>query len=160
MTDALSTKRALSGDTYVASTRSGRSSLPAKEHNVEAIEVSSPAHAPSQQQDGKQDDDQMQLDLECGTSTQEKQKLIGWVRMTVLLIVDAIALGALSMPFAFATLGMICGIVMNISFGLITIFTAKLVGQVVIKYPHIKSFPDLGRLWLGKTGYRVRRNLQ
>ena len=59
------------------------------------------------------------------------------------------------MPSAFAALGMTCGIVMTITCGFISIITAYLVGQVTLKHPTVKSFPDLGRLLLGKKGYWV-----
>ncbi|KAG7150731.1 N amino acid transport system protein like [Verticillium longisporum] len=37
---------------------------------------------------------------------------LGWKRLTIVLIVEAIALGSLSIPSAFATLGMVAGVIL------------------------------------------------
>lgn len=57
-------------------------------------------------------------------------KRLGWKRLTVVLIVEAIALGSLSMPSAFATLGMVAGTILTILLGFIAIYTSYIVGQV------------------------------
>jgi amino acid permease len=59
------------------------------------------------------------------------------------------------MPSAFAALGMTCGIKMMITCGFVSISTAYLAGQVTLKHPTGKSFPDPGRLLLGEKGYWV-----
>ncbi|KAI0019431.1 transmembrane amino acid transporter protein-domain-containing protein [Xylariomycetidae sp. FL0641] len=80
---------------------------------------------------------------------------LGWKRLTVVLIVEAIALGSLSMPAAFATLGMVAGVICSVGFGLIAIYTSYVVGQVKIKFPEVSHYADAGRLMFGKIGYEI-----
>lgn len=63
---------------------------------------------------------------------------LGWKRLTVVLIVEAIALGSLGMPQAFATLGMIAGTILCVGLGLLAIYSSYVVGQVKLKYLHIQ----------------------
>ncbi len=63
---------------------------------------------------------------------------LGWKRLTVVLIVEAIALGSLGMPAAFATLGMIGGTILCVGLGLLAIYSSYVVGQVKLKYPHVQ----------------------
>lgn len=63
---------------------------------------------------------------------------LGWKRLTVVLIVEAIALGSLGMPQAFATLGMVAGTILCVGLGLLAIYSSYVVGQVKLKYPHVQ----------------------
>lgn len=63
---------------------------------------------------------------------------LGWKRLTVVLIVEAIALGSLGMPKAFATLGMIAGTILCVFLGLLAIYSSYVVGQVKLKYPEVQ----------------------
>lgn len=80
---------------------------------------------------------------------------LGWKRLTIVLIVEAIALGSLSLPAAFATLGMVAGVICSVSLGLIAIYTSHIVGEVKIRYPDVAHYADAGRLLMGKFGYEV-----
>lgn len=80
---------------------------------------------------------------------------LGWKRLAVVTIVEAIALGALSLPQAYATLGMFPGVFLTITLGCISIFTSYLVGQVKLKYPQVASYADAGRLLFGRVGYEI-----
>ncbi|KAI8634320.1 transmembrane amino acid transporter protein-domain-containing protein [Xylariaceae sp. FL1651] len=80
---------------------------------------------------------------------------LGWKRLTVVLIVEAIALGSLGMPQAFATLGMVGGTILSVGLGLIAIYTSYVVGQVKLKYPEVQHYADAGRLMMGKFGYEL-----
>lgn len=82
-------------------------------------------------------------------------KRLGWKRLTVLLLVEAIALGALSIPSAFAALGMVLGIFTTVGLGFIAIYTSYVVGQVKIKFPQVAHYADAGRLIMGKFGYEL-----
>jgi len=82
-------------------------------------------------------------------------KRLGWKRLTVVLIVEAIALGSLSMPSAFATLGMVAGTILTVLLGFVAIYTSYIVGQVKLKYPEVSHYADAGRLMFGKVGYEV-----
>ena len=55
---------------------------------------------------------------------------LGWKRLTVVLIVNAIALGSLSLPAAFATLGMVAGVISCVGVGLLAIYTSHIIGLV------------------------------
>ncbi|KAI5925452.1 transmembrane amino acid transporter protein-domain-containing protein [Camillea tinctor] len=80
---------------------------------------------------------------------------LGWKRLTVVLIVEAIALGSLSMPAAFATLGMVAGVILTVGLGLIAIYTSYVVGQVKILFPEVQHYADAGRLMMGRFGYEL-----
>lgn len=80
---------------------------------------------------------------------------LGWKRLTVVLIVEAIALGCLSLPSAFATLGMVAGVILTVGLGFIAIYTSYVVGQVKLAFPHVSHYADAGRLIWGKFGYEL-----
>ncbi|OJJ32524.1 hypothetical protein ASPWEDRAFT_54103 [Aspergillus wentii DTO 134E9] len=80
---------------------------------------------------------------------------LGWKRLTVVLIVEAIALGSLSIPSSFATLGMVAGVICCIGLGLIAIYTSHVIGQVKLAYPQVQHYPDAGRLMMGRFGYEL-----
>ncbi|KAL7623719.1 hypothetical protein AAE478_005272 [Parahypoxylon ruwenzoriense] len=80
---------------------------------------------------------------------------LGWKRLTVVLIVEAIALGSLSMPSVFATLGMVAGTICSVGLGLMAIYTSYVVGQVKLKYPEVQHYADAGRLMMGRFGYEL-----
>lgn len=80
---------------------------------------------------------------------------LGWKRLAIVTIVEAVALGALSLPSAYHTLGMFPGVFLTITLGMCSIFTSWIVGQVKLKYPHISHYADAGRLLLGRFGYEV-----
>lgn len=65
----------------------------------------------------------------------------GWKKLTVCLIVEAIALGSLSIPSVFKQTGMVAGVLLCVGLGLIAIYTSYLVGQVKLKYPEIEHYP-------------------
>ncbi|PWZ02997.1 hypothetical protein BCV70DRAFT_9356 [Testicularia cyperi] len=80
---------------------------------------------------------------------------LGWKKLTVCLIVEAIALGALSIPSAFATLGMVAGVIVCVGIGLIAIYTSYIVGQVKLKFPQVSHYADAGYLLMGRFGYEL-----
>jgi hypothetical protein len=86
---------------------------------------------------------------------EQKFHQLGWKKLTICLIVKAIALGALSIPSAFANLGMIAGVILTVSIGLIAIYTSHVIGQVAVKYPHVKHYADAVRLIWGRPGYEL-----
>jgi hypothetical protein len=86
---------------------------------------------------------------------EQKFHQLGWTKLTICLVVKAIALGALSIPSAFANLGMIAGVILTVSIGLIAIYTSHVIGQVAVKYPHVKHYADAVRLIWGRPGYEL-----
>lgn len=85
----------------------------------------------------------------------EKFHRLGWKRLSVILIVEAIAIGSLSLPGAFATLGMVGGVISSIGIGLIATYASFEIGAVKIKYPEVEHYGDIGRLLLGETGFWI-----
>lgn len=77
---------------------------------------------------------------------------LGWKRLTVVLIVEAVALGSLGLPAAFANLGMIAGVLMTIGVGIAAMYASYIIGQVKLKFPDIEHYADIGRLLLGDVG--------
>lgn len=86
---------------------------------------------------------------------EHKFKQLGWKRLTICLIVKAIALGALSIPSAFASVGMVAGVILTVGIGLIAIYTSHVIGQVVVKYPHVQHYADALKLIWGRFGYEL-----
>ncbi|KAK4962681.1 hypothetical protein LTR10_000308 [Elasticomyces elasticus] len=92
-------------------------------------------------------------DLERQATVQEgEQKFhrLSWQSLTVCLIVEGIALGSLSLPAAFAAVGMVAGVLLCVGIGLIAIYTSYVVGQVFIKHPDVRHYPDAMRLLGGR----------
>ena len=87
----------------------------------------------------------------------EKDKFnrLGWKRLTVCLIVEAIALGALSIPKAFAIVGMFWGVILTVGLGLLSIYTSYVVGQVKMRHEHVEHYADAVRLIWGRFGYEL-----
>lgn len=86
---------------------------------------------------------------------EQKFHKLGWKRLTICLIVEAIALGSLSIPSAFAAVGMIAGVILSIFLGLIAIYTSYVVGQVKLKYPAVDHYADAVKLIWGRFGYEL-----
>ncbi|KAM4055866.1 transmembrane amino acid transporter protein [Hirsutella rhossiliensis] len=106
--------------------------------------------------DSVSDLDKSFVDEEMHKSDGEAQfRQLGWKRLTVVLIVQSVALGSLSLPAAFATLGMVLGVFFCVSLGLVAIFTGKIIGEVKLKYPEVAHYADSGRLLFGKFGYEL-----
>lgn len=94
-------------------------------------------------------------DLEKMATLQEgeqKFKRLGWKKLTICLIVEAIALGSLSIPSAFAAVGMVAGVLLSVGIGLLAIYTSYVVGQVKLKFPHVEHYSDAVRLIWGTFG--------
>ena len=122
------------------------------------------AHTPSprrqsamQMEDGKERIDESD-DVGDGTDMhegEEKYHRLGWKKLTICLIVEAIALGSLSIPSAFATVGMLAGVLLSVGIGMIAIYTSYVVGQVKMRHPHVSHYADAVQLIWGKFGYEL-----
>ncbi|BAE66367.1 transmembrane amino acid transporter protein-domain-containing protein [Aspergillus flavus] len=97
-------------------------------------------------------DDVEQRIIEAG---EIKYHRVGWVQLTVLLIVEAIALGALSIPSAFATLGMVAGVICTVGIGMLAIYTSYIIGELKLAHPSIRHYGDVGTLMAGRFGYEA-----
>jgi len=108
------------------------------------------------------DEEKTQYDTELNLTQQttlhegeQKFHKLGWKRLTVCLIVEAIALGSLSIPSAFATVGMVPGVIMCVGLGLIAIYTSHVIGQVKLRHTHVMDYADGVQLIWGKFGYHL-----
>lgn len=99
----------------------------------------------------------------CQTELERRKKIegrkkflrLGWKRLAIILITEAVALGSLSIPASFATLGMLGGVISSVGIGLIATYASYEVGAVKLKYPHVEHYGDIGRLILGETGFWI-----
>jgi hypothetical protein len=80
---------------------------------------------------------------------------LGWKRLTILAMVEAIALGSLGLPRAFGTLGMIAGVFLSIGIGLVAMYAAYNIGQIKLKYPQVSHYADVGSLLFGRVGSSI-----
>ncbi|KAL2267268.1 hypothetical protein VTJ83DRAFT_4545 [Remersonia thermophila] len=86
---------------------------------------------------------------------EEKFHQLGWKQLTIVLVVTAVALGSLSLPGAFATLGMVAGVIVSVGLGLVAMYASYVIGQMKLKYPHISHYTDAGGMMFGKVGYAI-----
>ncbi|GLI78081.1 hypothetical protein PoHVEF18_006380 [Penicillium ochrochloron] len=101
------------------------------------------------------DYDLSEAEQQITAAGEAKYSRLSWKQLTLMLIVDAIALGALSIPQAFATLGMIAGVVCCVGIGLIAVYTSWIIGKVKLAFPSVQHYGDVGGLLLGRVGYEV-----
>lgn len=80
---------------------------------------------------------------------------LGWKRLTVISIVEAIALGSLGLPSAFAALGMVAGVILTIGLGFVAIYAGYSIGEVKLRYPQVGHYADVGQLLLGNVGSKI-----
>lgn len=76
-------------------------------------------------------------------SARHKFAQLSWQRLTSCLICEAIALGALGMPKAFATLGMAYGIIFTVAIGLLATHCSLLLAKACLKLPHLKDYAEV-----------------
>jgi len=107
--------------------------------------------------EAKKSDPELMMVDKTATVQEGSQKFhrLGWKRLTICLIVEAIALGSLSIPSAFAKLGMVAGVIMCLGLGLVAIYTSYVIGQVKLKYPEIAHYSDAVELIWGRFGKEV-----
>jgi len=89
---------------------------------------------------------------ELDQARNEKFHSLSWQRLTVCLIVEAIALGSLSMPASFKTLGMVPGTVLTIAIGAIATACSLVIGETKFRFPHLMDYTQIGQALFGKFG--------
>ncbi|RAH67892.1 uncharacterized protein BO66DRAFT_456097 [Aspergillus aculeatinus CBS 121060] len=110
---------------------------------------------PDQAVAGTLDKGSLQDDDERAIKGKQRFHRLGWKRLTIVLIVQSIALGSLSLPAAFETLGMVAGVILTLGLGVIAIYASYILGLVKLKYPHLPHIVDFGRLLMGSIGDKV-----
>ncbi|KAJ5659560.1 hypothetical protein N7507_006011 [Penicillium longicatenatum] len=84
-----------------------------------------------------------------------KFRSLGWKRLTIIAIVEAIALGSLGLPSAFAALGMVTGVILTVGIGLLAMYAGYIIGQVKLMFPEVAHYADVGQLIMGRWGSRI-----
>lgn len=130
-----------------------------------SIDIDTPETAPRKRPDdaidhGDLEDDVIHkpsnnYELDRTVRGHEHFNRLGWKRLTIMLIVQSIALGSLSLPSAFATLGMVAGIIVCLGLGCVAIYASYMVGLAKLKYPHVDHYVGFGRLLLGGIGDKL-----
>jgi amino acid permease len=123
-------------------------------HNSNAYAPASHYRMDDSMSEGKKSDPELAPVDRAATVQEghEKFNRLGWKRLTICLIVEAIALGSLSIPNAFAKLGMVAGVIMCVGLGLVAIYTSYVVGQVKMRYPLVNHYSDAVELIWGRFG--------
>lgn len=80
---------------------------------------------------------------------------LSWPRMTICLIVEAIALGSLSQPKTFSQLGMVPAVILTLGIGVLATAASLYLGEVCIRYPGVKHFDNIGQLLGGRIGREI-----
>lgn len=70
----------------------------------------------------------------------------------MLMVAETISLGVLSLPAALAVLGIIPGLILIVSLGILASYTGYVIGEYKIQYPHIHSMADAGEMLFGGIG--------
>lgn len=73
----------------------------------------------------------------------------------MVMVAETISLGILSLPLALSVLGIIPGLILLISLGLMATYSGYVIGQLKIVYPHIHSMADAGEVLFGRIGREV-----
>lgn len=68
------------------------------------------------------------------------------------MVAETISMGILSLPAAFANLGLVPGIIILVGLGIIATYTGYVIGQFKCRYPQISSVADAGEILLGPFG--------
>ncbi|KAF2707986.1 hypothetical protein K504DRAFT_482538 [Pleomassaria siparia CBS 279.74] len=114
--------------------------------------MSLPLPPPEYVKDGESEQEKGEATIHEGEANFNR---LGWKRLTICLIVEAIALGSLSVPSAFATVGMVGGVILTVGLGLVAIYTSYVVGQVKMRHPHVAHYSDAVQLIWGRFGYEL-----
>lgn len=74
---------------------------------------------------------------------------------SVLMIKTQIGLGVLSIPTAFNKLGLIPGVVIMLTIGVITTWSDYIVGVFKVNHRHVYGIDDAGAMIFGRVGREV-----
>ncbi|RAL08621.1 amino acid transporter [Aspergillus homomorphus CBS 101889] len=81
-----------------------------------------------------------------------KYRTLGWWPCGILMVAENVSIGILSLPSAFATLGLVPSIIIMIGVSFIAWYTAYIIYQFKMRYRHIHSMADAGEVILGRFG--------
>lgn len=81
-----------------------------------------------------------------------KYKVLNRWQCGLLMVAETIFMGILSLPTAFAGLGLAPAIIILVVLGILATYTGYVIGQFKCRYPHISSVADAGEILLGPIG--------
>ncbi|CAG9998270.1 unnamed protein product [Clonostachys byssicola] len=77
---------------------------------------------------------------------------VGWLGTAALMVKSQIGLGVLSLPAVFDTFGMIPGVILLLTVGIITTWSDYIVGVFKLRHREIYSVADAGGVMFGRIG--------
>ncbi|OBZ65707.1 N amino acid transport system protein [Grifola frondosa] len=78
-----------------------------------------------------------------------------WWKAAALMLAETISLGILSIPSAFASLGIVAGCILVIGLGVVATATGYMIGLFKLRYPHVHNMADAGEILAGPIGREV-----
>ncbi|KAH9900929.1 transmembrane amino acid transporter protein-domain-containing protein [Cubamyces lactineus] len=88
-------------------------------------------------------------------SAEIKYRTMVWWKAAALMLAETVSLGILSIPSAFASVGMVAGILLVIGLGTIATATGYMIGTFKLRYPHVHNMADAGEILAGPIGREV-----
>ncbi|KAF1352195.1 amino acid transporter [Delphinella strobiligena] len=81
-----------------------------------------------------------------------KYKTMNWWQAAMIMIAETVSLGVLSLPSVLANIGLVPGIILIISLGLIASYTGYTIFQFKMAHPHVANMADAGEVLFGAFG--------
>ncbi|OAQ98390.1 hypothetical protein LLEC1_05272 [Akanthomyces lecanii] len=84
-----------------------------------------------------------------------KYKRLSWQLVAILMIAEIVSNGMLSLPSAFAVVGMVPGIIIIIFLGVFATYTSWLLVQFKLRHPEVHTMADAGYIMFGPVGREI-----
>lgn len=78
-----------------------------------------------------------------------------WWKAAALMLAETVSLGILSIPSAFASLGMVAGVILVLFLGALATMSGYVIGNFKLRYPHVHNMADAGYILAGPIGREV-----
>ncbi|MCJ1468030.1 hypothetical protein MMC07_006656 [Pseudocyphellaria aurata] len=89
------------------------------------------------------------------SNSEVKYRTMAWWQAGMIMIAETISLGILSLPSVLAAIGIVPGIILILSLGIIATYTGYVIGQFKLRYPHVHNMADAGEVMLGPVGREI-----
>ncbi|KAI5784751.1 amino acid transporter [Geopyxis carbonaria] len=80
-------------------------------------------------------------------------KTMGWIETAFVMIAETVSLGILSLPSTLNAVGLVPGIILLLSLGIIATYTGFVLGQFKLRFPEVHSFAEAGQILGGRACY-------
>ncbi|EMD00264.1 hypothetical protein BAUCODRAFT_64323 [Baudoinia panamericana UAMH 10762] len=84
-----------------------------------------------------------------------KYRTMSWWQAAMVMIAETISLGILSLPSVLASIGLVPGLILIVSLGLIATYTGYTMYQFKLVYPGVHNMADVGEVLMGPIGREV-----